>query len=79
MINSMTAKERANHELISGSRRRRIALGSGTTVQDVNALLKQYVQMRKMFKGLGQGGGKMQRRLMSQMGNMGGGMNRFGR
>ncbi len=79
MINSMTAKERANHELISGSRRRRIANGSGTTVQDVNALLKQYAQMRKMFKGMGQGGGKMQRRLMSQMGQMGGGMGRFGR
>ena len=71
IINSMTAKERANHEIISGSRRRRIAMGSGTSVQDVNQLLKQYSQMRKMFKGLGSGGGKMQRRLMSQMGNMG--------
>ena len=78
MINSMTQKERLDHELINGSRRRRIATGSGTTVQDVNALLKQYSQMRKMFKGLGQGGGKMQRRLMAQMGNMGSG-NRFGR
>ncbi len=77
MINSMTQKERLDHELINGSRRRRIAAGSGTTVQDVNALLKQYSQMRKMFKGLGQGGGKMQRRMMAQMGNMGG--NRFGR
>ena len=48
-------------------------------MQDVNALLKQYAQMRKMFKGMGQGGGKMQRRLMSQMGQMGGGTNRFGR
>ena len=71
IINSMTAKERANHEIISGSRRRRIAVGSGTSVQDVNQLLKQYAQMRKMFKGLGSGGGKMQRRLMSQMGSMG--------
>ncbi len=71
IINSMTAKERANHEIISGSRRRRIAMGSGTSVQDVNQLLKQYAQMRKMFKGLGSGGGKMQRRLMSQMGSMG--------
>jgi signal recognition particle subunit SRP54 len=71
IINSMTAKERANHEIISGSRRRRIAMGSGTSVQDVNQLLKQYSQMRKMFKGLGSGGGKMQRRLMSQMGSMG--------
>ena len=71
IINSMTAKERANHEIISGSRRRRIAAGSGTSVQEVNQLLKQYIQMRKMFKGMGAGGGKMQRRLMSQMGSMG--------
>jgi len=77
IINSMTSKERQNHEIISGSRRKRIATGSGTTVQDVNQLLKQYAQMRKMFKGLGSGGGKMQRRLMGQMGNMG--SNRFGR
>lgn len=75
IISSMTAKERANHEIISGSRRKRIARGSGVEVQDVNNLLKQYAQMRKMFKGIGSGGGKMQRRLMSQMG----GMNRFGR
>ncbi len=79
IINSMTAKERADHELINGSRRRRIAAGSGTTVQDVNQLLKQYGQMRKMFKGLGSGGGKMQRRLMSQMGSMGRGGGGFGR
>ncbi|WP_419806550.1 signal recognition particle protein [Terriglobus sp.] len=78
MINSMTKKERLNHEIISGSRRRRIAAGSGTSVQEVNQLLKQYAQMRKMFKGFGSGGGKMQRRLMSQMGNMGG-PGRFGR
>jgi signal recognition particle subunit SRP54 len=71
IINSMTSKERLNHEIISGSRRKRIAAGSGTSVQEVNQLLKQYAQMRKMFKGLGSGGGKMQRRLMSQMGSMG--------
>ena len=79
IINSMTAKERANHEIISGSRRKRIAAGSGTSVQEVNQLLKQYAQMRKMFKGLGSGGGKMQRRLMSQMGSMGRGGGGFGR
>ena len=68
IINSMTAKERANHELISGSRRKRIANGSGTTVQDVNNLLRQYAQMRKMFKNMGGGGGiKAQQRMMSQM------------
>ncbi|HEY9138093.1 MAG TPA: signal recognition particle protein [Terriglobus sp.] len=71
IINSMTKKERIDHEIINGSRRRRIAEGSGVTVQEVNQLLKQYGQMRKMFKGLGSGGGKMQRRLMSQMGQMG--------
>jgi signal recognition particle subunit SRP54 len=79
IINSMTTKERLNHEIISGSRRKRIAAGSGTSVQEVNQLLKQYGQMRKMFKGLGSGGGKMQRRLMSQMGSMGRGGGGFGR
>ena len=74
IINSMTRKERIDHEIINGSRRRRIAEGSGVSVQEVNQLLKQYGQMRKMFKGLGSGGGKMQRRLMSQMGQMGGRM-----
>ncbi len=74
IINSMTKKERANHEIISGSRRKRIAKGSGTTVQDVNNLLRQYAQMRKMFKAMGKGG-NMQQRLMSQMG----GGQRFGR
>ncbi len=70
IINSMTQKERNNHELISGSRRKRIANGSGTSVQEVNQLLKQYAQMRKMFKGLGKGGGAMQRRAMSMLGGI---------
>ncbi len=50
IIDSMTPKERRNHMLINGSRRRRIAKGSGTSVQDVNNLLKQYAQARKMMK-----------------------------
>ena len=50
IIDSMTPKERANHMLINGSRRRRIAVGSGTTVQEVNQLLKQYGQAKKMMK-----------------------------
>ncbi len=50
IIDSMTPRERSNHMLINGSRRRRIAKGSGTSVQDVNALLKQYTQARKMMK-----------------------------
>jgi signal recognition particle subunit SRP54 len=55
IIDSMTPKERANHMIINGSRRRRIARGSGTTVQEVNQLLKQYAQMRKMMKSLTSG------------------------
>ncbi len=70
IINSMTNKERRNADLINGSRRKRIAAGSGTTVQDVNNLLRQYTQMSKIFKtmGGGMGGGiKAQQRMMSQM------------
>ncbi len=51
IIDSMTPKERANHMLINGNRRRRIAKGSGVSVQEVNNLLKQYTQARKMMKG----------------------------
>jgi signal recognition particle subunit SRP54 len=53
IINSMTPKERRNHQLISGSRRKRIAKGSGTSVEEINRLLKQFVQMKKMLKSLG--------------------------
>ena len=53
IINSMTAYEREHHEVINGSRRKRIARGSGTSVQEVNQLLRQYSQMRKMFKDMG--------------------------
>src|SRR3954470_8256511 len=53
IINSMTKHERNHHEVINGQRRKRIARGSGTTVQDVNNLLRQYAQMRKMFKDMG--------------------------
>jgi len=69
IINSMTQKERNNHEIISGSRRKRIATGSGTTVQEVNQLLRQYAQMRKMFKNVGKGG-MMQRRAMGMLSGM---------
>src|ERR1700758_2329940 len=55
IINSMTVHERNHHEVINGSRRKRIARGSGTTVQEVNNLLRQYAQMRKMFKQMGKG------------------------
>ncbi|MEO6212934.1 MAG: signal recognition particle protein [Vicinamibacterales bacterium] len=53
IINSMTLRERHNHQLINGQRRKRIAKGSGTSVEDVNKLLKQFVQMQKMLKQLG--------------------------
>ncbi len=53
IINSMTGYERNHHESINGSRRKRIARGSGTSVQEVNNLLRQYAQMRKMFKQMG--------------------------
>ncbi len=69
IINSMTKQERARHEIISGSRRKRIAHGSGTSVQEVNQLLRQYVQMKKMFQSLGKGG-SMQRKLMGSLTNM---------
>jgi signal recognition particle subunit SRP54 len=76
IIDSMTTKERRNSNIINGSRRKRIALGAGVQVSDVNNLLKQHAQMSKMFKTMGSGGGnKMQQRLMSQMG----GGQRFGR
>ena len=52
IINSMTAYERDHHEAINGSRRKRIARGSGTSVPEVNNLLRQYAQMRKMFKSM---------------------------
>jgi signal recognition particle subunit SRP54 len=55
IIDSMTPKERANHMLVNGTRRRRIAKGSGTTVQEVNQLLKQYAQARKMMKSISGG------------------------
>jgi signal recognition particle subunit SRP54 len=66
IINSMTPHERRRHDVINGSRRKRIARGSGTSVEEVNRLLKQFVQMRKMLKQLGamQGGGKGMRGAM---------------
>jgi signal recognition particle subunit SRP54 len=69
IINSMTQHERLHHELINGSRRKRIARGSGTSVQEVNQLLRQYAQMRKMFKGMGKGG-MLQRRAMGMLSGM---------
>ncbi len=52
IINSMTKEERGNYKIVNGSRRRRIALGSGTTIQDVNRLLKNFAQTKKMMENL---------------------------
>jgi signal recognition particle subunit SRP54 len=79
IINSMTPKERRNHEIISGSRRKRIAAGSGTSVQDVNQLLRQYAQMSKMFKQMGKGG-LAKSMMRGGLGGLGlGGRQKFGR
>jgi signal recognition particle subunit SRP54 len=74
IILSMTHQERRNHEIIDGSRRRRIAKGSGTKVEDVNKLLKQFVEMRKMMKQLMKMGPGMLGGLMGGggMGGLGG-------
>ncbi len=63
IIDSMTFKERANHMIINGSRRKRIAQGSGTSVQEVNSLLKQYGQARKLMMHTLRGGGLLGKRL----------------
>jgi signal recognition particle subunit SRP54 len=73
IISSMTPDERRRSDIINGSRRKRIARGSGTSVEEVNRLLKQFVQMRKMLKAMGGlAGGKPDRkakaRLQSLMG-----------
>ena len=65
IIDSMTYKERLNHQIINGNRRRRIARGSGTTVQEVNQVLKQYAEMRRMMKSFS--GGMFKKRLRSMM------------
>jgi signal recognition particle subunit SRP54 len=72
IINSMTPGERRKQHIINGSRKKRIAKGSGTTVEEINRLLKQFVQMQKMLKSLGglagmSGGGKEARRRAMQM------------
>jgi signal recognition particle subunit SRP54 len=60
IINSMTPEERRKHRMINGSRRLRIARGSGTTVQDINRLLKQFAMMQKMLKQFKRKGGTKQ-------------------
>jgi signal recognition particle subunit SRP54 len=67
IIDSMTPAERRNHNILNGSRRRRIAIGSGTSVADINRLIKQYLEMKKMMKMFKNGGGKRGMRLPNIM------------
>jgi signal recognition particle subunit SRP54 len=68
IINSMTRKERRNPGLLDGSRRRRIAAGAGVQVQDVNKLMKQFMEMQKVMKSFS--GGKMKRMMQAFKGKM---------
>jgi signal recognition particle subunit SRP54 len=71
IINSMTPAERRRSDIINGSRRKRIARGSGTSVEEVNRLLKQFVQMRKMLKAMGGLiGGKPDRKARARLGSL---------
>jgi signal recognition particle subunit SRP54 len=71
IINSMTAQERRFPDVIRGSRKKRIAGGSGTQIQDINRMLKQFTQMQRMMKKFGKGGMKgMMRKLASMKGQM---------
>jgi signal recognition particle subunit SRP54 len=71
IIDSMTGEERANHLILNANRRRRIARGSGTTVAQVNALIKQYTEMRRMMQGMFSGGG-LRGKMMRQIAGMSG-------
>ena len=73
IINSMNKKERAKPEIIKGGRKRRIAAGSGTQIQDVNKLLKQFTQMQKMMKKMSVKGGGMRKMMSGMQGMMPGG------
>ena len=71
IINSMTHAERDDHSMIDGHRRKRIARGSGTSVQEVNQVLKQYMQMRKMIKQFGPGAAKSKLRGLGKFAGLG--------
>jgi len=77
IINSMTPQERRFPDVIRGSRKKRIAMGSGTKIQDINRMLKQFSQMQRMMKKFGKGGMKgMMRKMASLKGQMPGGFPR---
>ena len=67
IIHSMTPEERTNPKIFNGSRKRRVAKGSGTSVQEVNQLLKQFGQMSKMMKMMQGGGGRQMMQMMNKM------------
>jgi len=73
IINSMTMRERVNPDLLNGSRKRRITLGSGTQIQDLNRLLKQHKQMQKLMKKMKGGGMANMLRGLGGMQRPGGG------
>jgi signal recognition particle subunit SRP54 len=73
IINSMTMRERINPDILNGSRKRRITLGSGTQIQDLNRLLKQHKQMQKLMKKMKGGGMANLMRGLGGMGRPGGG------
>jgi signal recognition particle subunit SRP54 len=71
IISSMTLEEREASHIINGSRRKRIAHGSGTSVEEVNRLLKQFAQMRKMLKAMGgMAGGKPDRKARARLSSL---------
>lgn len=72
MIHSMTPAERSNPQILNGSRRKRIASGSGTSIQEVNQLIKQFGQMGKMMKMMQGGGAKQMMQMMKGKGGMSG-------
>jgi signal recognition particle subunit SRP54 len=70
IIYSMTKEERENPKLLNGSRKKRIAMGSGSTIVEVNQLIKQFSQMGKMMKMMQGGGGKQMMQMMQGKGGM---------
>ena len=70
IIHSMTKQERSNPNILNGSRKKRIAEGSGTSVVEVNQLIKQFSQMGKMMKAMQGGGAKQMMQMMQGKGGM---------
>ena len=70
IILSMTPKEREDPKILNGTRRKRIALGSGTDIQEVNRLVKQFEETRKMMSMMAKGGGKNMMQMMQRMKGM---------